>query len=426
MPICSECDRDLPRSAFSKGQLKKKRPSERRCKECVNDLDEASQRYCSGFEEGLRFGVGDRVECNLGEYGWRTGTVIKQWYVDDSSDVAHPYQVILDDGNKIFAPDDADHCIKSSDVPPPDCFICYDNIMSPNNLIVRDCGCRGDDGGFVHIDCLTRSALVKVEGIIRSGKEDYDPFTTCGTCKQLLPGGCPSSVALAKTCYERFKNSEDEHPYWHSFSIKNLSREFRADGEWDKACEILDKRAAKIYKRLEFLAKGNGSTGRIAKLEDELCDILLQLVSVDIDRNISTGACNIAVLGQANYLNEKMREHEIGCYICRKCEILERYCFIAWDKEDLQKALVYAEEKLSLAQAHSEHSELTLSNSLYYCGCLKAATGNRKEGIDLIQKAVAIDTRLYGEMYPVTFARRSKLQSLLNWEEVDFQRRYTA
>lgn len=190
----------------------------------------------------------------------------------------------------------------------------------------------------------------------------------------------------------------------HKFSIQNLSKGLVANREWDKACEILDKRATTIYQRLEALAKRNGSTGRIAELEDELCDILLQLVGIDIDRNNLTGACITAVLSQANYLNEKMRAHGIGCYICRKCDILERYCFIAWDNEDLQMALKYAEEKLSFMQEHGEHSELTLSNCLYHCGVLKAATGNRIQGIDMIQNAVNIDTRRYGEMYPVTYS----------------------
>ena len=420
MPICSECDRDLPRSAFSKGQLKKKEASERRCKECVNDLDEAYQRYCSGFEGGLRFGVGDRVECNLGECGWCTGTVIKLWYVEGCYGEPNPYQVLLDVGSLIYAPEDADHCIKSSEVPPPECIICYDNDMSAENLIVRNCGCRGEGGGFVHIDCLTRSALVKVETIIRSGQEDDDIFTSCGTCKQPYSIGGPQFLALAKTCYERFKDCEDEYPYWHSRSIRNLSKALEANRELDKACEILNKRTATIYKRIGWMAirgGSNNSNNRIAVLEDELCDILLQMVSIDIDRDLN-GACITAVLNQAQHINEKMRAQGIGCYICRKCDILDRYCFIAWDNEDLQKALVYAEEKLSLMQTHREHSELILSNCLFYCGCLKAAIGNRNEGIDMIQKAVDIDTRLYGEMYHITRSRMDRLERIQNGEVI--------
>ena len=421
MPICAECDRDLPRSAFSKGQLKKKGPSERRCKECVNDLDYAYQRYCSEFEEGLRFGVGDRVECNLGECGWCTGTVIKLWYVEGCYDEPNPYQVLLDVGSLIYAPEDTSDYIKSSNEPPPECIICYDNDMSPENLIVRNCGCRGEDGGFVHIDCLTRSALVKVETIIRRGQLDYDLFTSCGTCKQPFSVGGPQFLALAKACYERFKDCEDEHPHWHSLSIRNLSKALRANKELDKACEILNKRTATIYERLGRMAirgGSNNSNNRIALLEDELCDILLQLVSIDIDRG-SNGACITAVLNQAQHLNEKMRAHDISCYVCRKCEILERFCSIAWDDGKLHQALAYAEEALSLMQEHDDdHEGLALSNYLFDCGCLKAATGERNEGIELIQKAVDIDTRLYGRRYHVTGSRINRLEMIQNGEEI--------
>ena len=417
MPICSECDQDLPQSAFSKRQLRKK---ERRCKECVKGLDEANQ-HGVGFEDrredSLRFGVGDRVECSLGGDGWCTGTVIKLWYVEGDYNEPNPYQVLLDDGSLIYAPEDTRKCIRKSNKFPAECTICYDNNMSAENLIVRNCGCRGEGGGFVHIDCLTRSALVKVDTIIRYGQSDYNPFTTCGTCKQLFSFGGPQAIALAKECYERFKDCEDEHPYWHSFSIMNLSKELRAHGELEKACMILDKRVANIYERMERLAMKNGNTVRIAKLEDELCDILLELVSIDIDRDLN-GACIIAVLNQAQHLNQKVRMHDIGCYTCRKSKILERFCHIAWDDGSLQKALVYAEEELFLLQAHGEHAELALSNCLYECGCLKAAIGDKKKGIDMIRKAVNIDTRLYGKRHHVTCSRIDRLERIQNGEVI--------
>ena len=162
----------------------------------------------------------------------------------------------------------------------------------------------------------------------------------------------------------------------------------------------------------------NNSNNRIAVLEDELCDILLQLVSIDIDRDLN-GACITAVLNQAQHLNEKMRAQGIGCYVCRKCEILERFCSIAWDDGKLHQALAYAEEALSLMQEHDDdHEGLALSNYLFDCGCLKAATGERNEGIELIQKAVDIDTRLYGRRYHVTGSRINRLEMIQNGEEI--------
>lgn len=403
MPTCSECDRDLPRSAFSKGQLKKKEPSERRCKECVE-------------ENTLRFGVGDRVDCCVGgDDEWCSGTIMKLWYVDCSS-VAHPYQIILDDGGKIYAPDDEDHCIKASEVPPPDCVICYDNAMSADNLIMRDCGCRGEGAGFVHIDCLTRSALVKVESIIRTGQQDYNPFTTCGTCHQQFSGDDPSNMALAKKCYERFIGKEDENPFWHSFSIQNLSDAFIANGRADEASALLDKRAATLYQRIEN--ECNNDPAYLAELEDELCDLLVQTVHIDFRRKITVGSSIAAVLNQAQHLNERTKKYGFSCHGCRKSNILRYFCYLAWENGDLGRALKYAKEALSILQDDGEHAELKLSNSLYECGCLKVAIEKRSEGIQMIERAINIDTRLYGERHPVTQQRTEQLQRMLNGEVI--------
>ena len=442
MPTCSDCGRELFRRDFSQGQLRKE-PTERRCKECVESArgsfveasredDDDSYSYYSDAEGRptfitLRFGVGDRVECCYGpDDVWYHGTVIKLWYFDSDDDEPMPYQVLLDRGNKIYAPDDEDDVIRASTVFPPECFICYDNSMSADNLIVRDCACRGDNGGFVHIDCLTRSAMTKVVTMIRSerGQTTTAPFTSCGTCKQPFGGGSPSSIALAEKCYERFKDDEDEDPFWHSFSIRNLSLERKVEGRLDEACSLLEERSTKIYERMETLTR-RGNTDRVAKavakLEDELCAILVDLAGVHIKRKISTGACITAVLSQARYLNEKTREYGFSCYRCRKSKILQRFCSLAWCNGDLRKALAYVEKALSALQGdgqHAEHAELGQSNCFYYCGYLKALLGNRVEGIAMIQRAVSIDTRLYGERHPTTCTRRDDLQCILNGEVI--------
>ena len=65
-------------------------------------------------ETPLRFKVGSRVECCFGTDHWASGTVIKLWYTEDSfaQGFYAPYQVELDDGNLIFAPDDSDRCVR--------------------------------------------------------------------------------------------------------------------------------------------------------------------------------------------------------------------------------------------------------------------------------------------------------------------------
>ena len=71
------------------------------------DLQEARDVLRSR-ETPLRFKVGDRVKCCVDEGRWASGTVIKLWYTEDSfaQGFYAPYQVELDDGNLIFAPDD--------------------------------------------------------------------------------------------------------------------------------------------------------------------------------------------------------------------------------------------------------------------------------------------------------------------------------
>ena len=62
----------------------------------------------------LRFAVGTRVECKVGTKQWAVGYVTKHWFRqgDWPPGVFAPYQVQLDDGRLIFAPDDANRCIR--------------------------------------------------------------------------------------------------------------------------------------------------------------------------------------------------------------------------------------------------------------------------------------------------------------------------
>ena len=46
----------------------------------------------------------------MGTNQWEPGTVIKLWYFTQGSHA--PYQVELDEGNLIFAPEDSDWCVR--------------------------------------------------------------------------------------------------------------------------------------------------------------------------------------------------------------------------------------------------------------------------------------------------------------------------
>lgn len=57
-------------------------------------------------EDKLRFKIGDRVECQTGD--WSQGKVVKHWYRETYWETGRyaPYQVLLDDGDLIYVPKD--------------------------------------------------------------------------------------------------------------------------------------------------------------------------------------------------------------------------------------------------------------------------------------------------------------------------------
>jgi len=57
----------------------------------------------------LRFGVGQRVDCFMGDGIWKRGTVRELWPREGS-----PYGIDTDDGGKITAPSDEDRTIRAA------------------------------------------------------------------------------------------------------------------------------------------------------------------------------------------------------------------------------------------------------------------------------------------------------------------------
>lgn len=62
----------------------------------------------------LRFNVGTAVVCRIGADTWESGTISKLWYRENGwpEGAYAPYQIMLDDGRKIFAPFDNDQVIR--------------------------------------------------------------------------------------------------------------------------------------------------------------------------------------------------------------------------------------------------------------------------------------------------------------------------
>ena len=83
-----------------------------------DDLDEVIETTGKAVEEkSLRFGRGARVVCNTGrssEEPWEAGTVVALYHREEgwAPGEVVPYQVRLNDGTLIYAPFDADGCIR--------------------------------------------------------------------------------------------------------------------------------------------------------------------------------------------------------------------------------------------------------------------------------------------------------------------------
>lgn len=74
----------------------------------------------------LRFQIGQRVSCCVGvnratgERRWTDGNIIKHWYRQSNFplNMYAPYQILLDNGSKIFCRYDADNLVRLSDSVP--------------------------------------------------------------------------------------------------------------------------------------------------------------------------------------------------------------------------------------------------------------------------------------------------------------------
>jgi hypothetical protein len=76
-------------------------------KECLATDENKAKRA-----KKLRFAVGQQVECNVGS--WEPGEVVSLFYRDQGMPpgVTAPYQVKLDDGRMVFAPEDDEKFIR--------------------------------------------------------------------------------------------------------------------------------------------------------------------------------------------------------------------------------------------------------------------------------------------------------------------------
>lgn len=118
----------------------------------------------------LRFRPGDRVLCNCGE--WQAGIITGLWYREDEWPRGQyaPYQVRLDSGDMICAPNDADECIRSAGPTgkaPPLRF-------KPGDRVLCNCGAEWERGTITELyyreDTWPRGEIVPYQIKLDSGR----------------------------------------------------------------------------------------------------------------------------------------------------------------------------------------------------------------------------------------------------------------
>ena len=179
-----------------------------------NCIRESNVAAPTNVKVDLRFNVGDRVECivpdkagttnNFNSFSWTPGTIVKTNYaVSLEESYVAPYQIQLDVGRLIFAPADND------------CWICYEDSQSISNPILRECACRGESNGYVHVNCLVKLAITKAGNKDQEGIDDENLFTQCITCKQEFKKDSHSFYNLAVGCFKAFGNEANIGKPWN-------------------------------------------------------------------------------------------------------------------------------------------------------------------------------------------------------------------
>ncbi|KAL9178403.1 hypothetical protein ACHAXT_000050 [Thalassiosira profunda] len=348
-------------------------------KDCIR----ASSKACPPKKRpDLRFEVGDRVRCRVGpeEDAMMDGTVIQLWYTQKAGFAdGHivPYQIQLDEGDKIFSPVDDDYCISRSEVPPPSCWICFDNDISEKNLIVRDCNCRGEQNGFIHVNCLVKLAKSRVEDR-DPDSGGVNPFQQCITCKQrfLIPSS--SGIALAKAHYETYKG-RDVSDVWKRNATAHFSYVLASHGKYEQASNLLDRQISQIRSAIKQANRANVDT---SGWMDVLASELLHLGEL-YDEMGSPLSKMKSVLDQAVRIIDA---EDLGAVDQERAKKLAAsYSYKSGDKN---AALECLEEALALCMNDRGHDKEVAIGLLLSCGNMNLECSNKERGLEQLSQAV--------------------------------------
>jgi len=346
-------------------------------------------------KKALRFDVGQRVECYVGgrsECRWMSGTIIKTHYKENEFEdgFVAPYQIKLDTGGFIFAPFDDDDTIRKNDTPAPTCWICYEAEQSRSNSIVRECACRGEANGYVHVECLVKLAIAKADNKHQEGIDDENPFTQCITCKQEFRKGSQSFHCLAVGCLKAFGGEADIGKPWNGLATSMAAIAKHAEGDSDIAIEFL------LYRCKMLTAKRHDKSVQLSckevfQMDLDFARLLGDLAIIYEEKGELDNMKN--VLDKSLFLIKKL---EKGTPSRRKVNILSLLATHAYLVGDLNVAIERYEECISLTRGQAKENDMLLATLLLRSGNLELELGNTERGIEQIIESVDIMKVVYG------------------------------
>jgi len=346
----------------------------------------------------LRFGVGDRVECSVGDdrqnvRKWLPGTIIKTHYKEPTfgDGFVAPYQIRLDIGRLIYAPADEDSTIRKIDSPAPACWICYDDEQTEHNKIVRECACRGEENGYVHLGCLAKLAIAKAGNKYQEGIDDENPFNRCITCKQEFRTDSESFSALAKRCMGEYGDKMGNPWYGTATSmiIRLMimeSRSYEEDsGRYDFAEKMLLNRCDAI---IQCINLGGPNTPHLMLDLSRLYDVLaiVHEEKGELDKMKETLDRSLRLIVSL----------ENGTPSRRKIKILSSLAKHACLVGDTIVAVKHYEKCISIMRGQAKENDILLATLLLKSGNLELELGNTERGIEQISESVDTMTTVYG------------------------------
>jgi len=358
--------------------------------DCIRESDVAAP---ANVKVDLRFSVGDRVECmvpdkagntnNFNSFSWSPGTIVQTNYtVSSEENFVAPYQIQLDVGRLIFAPADNDSIIRRSNIPAPTCWICYDDTQSFSNPILRECACRGESNGYVHVDCLVKLAIAKAGNKNEEGIDDENLFTQCITCKQEFKKDSHSFYNLAVGCFKAFGNEANIGKPWNGLATSMIGTAQFAKGNDDRAIGILLTRCSMIVNRR------NDKSVQLSYKEafQLMLDHARLMYDISFVYEKKGELDTMKTVLDKSLALIKALEIEKGTPSRRKVNILSSLATHAYLVGDKGVAMERYEECISLTRGQAKENDMLLATLLLKSGNLELEIGNReREGLSKYQ-----------------------------------------